>query len=854
MGKLVPAQKERLTLGFLTYYEDGDYHNQMMSGIFAAARKNGANIIHFSGFGRNAGDGKFNQGIQTSLAMIREMKLDGLMFLGWIQNFKETFLKDILDLHIPLFSLGSFYETIPNIYVDGEACFRELLVHLATVHGCRKIAYIAPVHWDKRVKAYQEVMRELGIEESGLFIDATELEHYGVDMVQRGSKAVSILLDNRKTHFDAIASSYNDETLSLIQELKKRGYSVPDDVKVIGYEDDDSSKYAEIPVTTIYYPCWELGFFGCERFIQILATQNSRVPFSTVISGKVILRRSCGCHSNFINFDMAELLNDQKATNPWSEKRDFKGIIDKMHQAFPAPGFDLDHLLRSFFADFEAKTSSQFLTALEEQLLVYYPQHQEVSGVENVISFFYQQLQDWIADQKPEILWVEAIFRQAGTVISKQEALLMGRQKIINRTLNDKLNKINQELMTAFQIRKVMNALESNLPGIQVPSCYLYLYDPVKASMETARLAFQYLDNRRIEPEAATPRFLKNVMQLLPHNRIFSLLAYPLSVDEECLGLVFFEPGPLDERIYFTLAVLLSTALEEALLVEKLENTNRELKAAERELVDKAHKAGMADIATGTLHNIGNVLNSINTSIHVLKDMVRDSPLRDFERANDILSQNMDQIDNFIIQDPRGKKLLKFYLKLEQPFHQLHQLMNGHLDRLVERINLVNEIIRAQQDYAGARAVVETLDITDIIEDALKLQSSMLQKYKIQVITEIHPVPKRVLQRTKLLHILVNVFNNARDAMKETPEDQRTLTIRLHADEHTIYLQICDTGHGIPPEFLNSIFGQGFTTKSDGHGFGLHSCANYMTEMGGKIRAESQGPGRGATFILEFTL
>ena len=211
----------------------------------------------------------------------------------------------------------------------------------------------------------------------------------------------------------------------------------------------------------------------------------------------------------------------------------------------------------------------------------------------------------------------------------------------------------------------------------------------------------------------------------------------------------------------------------------------------------------------------------------------------------------MDNLENFIGNDPKGKKLMQFYLKLESPFMELQNQILYHLNRINEKVNIINEIIIAQQNYAGAKPVFEEIDIEELIEDALKMQSASMEKYNIRIIKKYQPVPRAYVQKIKLLHVLINLFNNAKDAMQDTPREKRQLILRINHDGDNIYIRVTDTGHGIPPHLLSNIFTNGFTTKKDGHGFGLHISANYMNEMGGKIWAESPGADQGATFVLQ---
>lgn len=167
-------------------------------------------------------------------------------------------------------------------------------------------------------------------------------------------------------------------------------------------------------------------------------------------------------------------------------------------------------------------------------------------------------------------------------------------------------------------------------------------------------------------------------------------------------------------------------------------------------------------------------------------------------------------------------------------------------------MNLIQEVITAQQNYASIEGIIEELDIAIVIEDALKLHTEMLNNYQIQIVKEFQVTPKVSAERVKLFHILLNIISNALNAMVETPEPERMLKFTFGIHKRGKFLRITDNGCGIPAPLLQKIFDNGYTTKNHGSALGLHSCAGYMAEMNGKIWAESDGPGKGTTFVLQF--
>lgn len=157
-----------------------------------------------------------------------------------------------------------------------------------------------------------------------------------------------------------------------------------------------------------------------------------------------------------------------------------------------------------------------------------------------------------------------------------------------------------------------------------------------------------------------------------------------------------------------------------------------------------------------------------------------------------------------------------------------------------------------QQNYATMVSTAEPLDPAGLMEDALQMNADALGRHAVQVVREFEAGPRIMAEKSKVIQILVNLISNAKYACVEGPASRRVMTLRIEsAGDDRVRLIVRDNGMGIAPENLTRIFGHGFTTKPTGHGFGLHSAANAATEMKGSLRAESGGPGQGATFILE---
>ncbi|SHF66594.1 Two component regulator propeller [Fodinibius roseus] len=281
-----------------------------------------------------------------------------------------------------------------------------------------------------------------------------------------------------------------------------------------------------------------------------------------------------------------------------------------------------------------------------------------------------------------------------------------------------------------------------------------------------------------------------------------------------------------------------------------LKEALKELRETRSQLVEKAHKAGMADIATGVLHNVGNILNSVNTSVSMIRETSKKSKLANLYEANNLLEKHMDQIEEFILETPKGKKLLSYYLKLEEPLRKEQKEILDQSRRLNKKIDLISDVITAQQNYAGSAMEADQMSLEEMIDDALSLQSATIERHKLTVRKEINSVDPIIAHRTQLIHILINIFKNAKEAIIKKAPPEKMISIKVWQQQDEVFLSVSDNGGGIKEENMDKIFTQGFTTKKSGHGFGLHSCANYMRSMGGQIKVESEE--EGATFTLIF--
>jgi two-component system NtrC family sensor kinase len=284
------------------------------------------------------------------------------------------------------------------------------------------------------------------------------------------------------------------------------------------------------------------------------------------------------------------------------------------------------------------------------------------------------------------------------------------------------------------------------------------------------------------------------------------------------------------------------------------QRARRELTEAQHRLLEISRQAGMAEVATSVLHNVGNVLNSVGVSAEIVEGKVRQTRADGLKRVAGLLHEHAADLPGFFARDPRGAALPDYLLKLADHLGEPNQGILQELAGLRKNVEHIKEIVAMQQRHARGSGVWETLTVEELVEDALRINAAGFSRHDVTLVREFFPVPPIITDRHKMLQILVNLVNNAKYALAKVAGEKR-LIVRVTRDgDNAVKIEVIDNGIGIAPENLTRIFRHGFTTKKEGHGFGLHSGALAATELGGRLTAHSDGVGHGAVFSLELPL
>ena len=443
-----------------------------------------------------------------------------------------------------------------------------------------------------------------------------------------------------------------------------------------------------------------------------------------------------------------------------------------------------------------------------------------------------------------------------------------------NEELSLVLSKLGQELFNASTLESashIIARVADELWGWDAFS--LYLYAPETDAVYPV-LECDMIDGHRTnvtsprlidKPSKTTRRVLEKGAELTlkegmdPDSKPYgdksrpslSIMRVPLRMGDKSTGTLAIHsyiPQAYchkDLNILQNLSDYCSGAFERIWSEERLRTLHRQLLATSRQ-------AGMAEVATSVLHNVGNVLNSVNISATLIGEKVRKSKAANLSKAVALMQAHQGDLGEYITNDPKGRELPGYLSSLATRLAEEQTQILQEIATLTRDIGHIKEIVVMQQSYARVSGMPEELDVHDLVEDAIRMNAESTTRHNVKVVRDYSGALPATVDKHKVLQTLVNLIRNAIDALDAGAPPEKTITLRVAANpQNRVHISVSDNGVGIPPENLVRIFEHGFTTRKNGHGFGLHSGALSAQEMGGSLKAHSEGRGKGATFVLE---
>lgn len=275
---------------------------------------------------------------------------------------------------------------------------------------------------------------------------------------------------------------------------------------------------------------------------------------------------------------------------------------------------------------------------------------------------------------------------------------------------------------------------------------------------------------------------------------------------------------------------------------------------ARQRLLEQSYRSGVAENASGVLHNLGNAITPVGVKLGSLREALRQAPVEEIDLAAAELADPA--------MDPQRRADMLAFLELAaKELGSLTRRTAEDLDAISTQVDHVQLILVDQQRFSRAEVVLEPVAVAGLLEETIGLLPEPIRNaVAVEIRAGLKQVPPVRAVRVALQQVLTNVLINAAEAADPQGERPQPVRVRIDAEEDRhngapmLHLRFTDDGAGIPAENLPRIFERGFSTKSRGSGMGLHWCANTIIALGGRIFAESDGPGRGTCVHIEIPM
>lgn len=813
--KALPRQ--RATLGFLLASLHTGASLDLWPGLLDAAERLDVNLICFPG-GRLQASVGYERQRNLIYNLAGEACLDGLVTwsssLGGAVGQQEVQAFHHRYQDLPMVSLGQFMEGLPTVSVDSYQGMRALLGHLINVHGYHRLAFIRgpEEHYyaQERYRAYLDTLQAHNLP----FIP---------ELVTRplrweaGAEAINLLLDERGlkpgVDFQAIVTVSDLLAVWALRSLQGRGYQIPGDVAVTGFNNSIEERLATPPLTTVDLPFYNQG----AKAIEVLYAQLGRqsVPALITLPSNLVVRQSCGCPSEAVALAARSLPDSIRDTTDHRSRAECRAkCLAEMVGCLETGSDDLrswmETILDAAESDLADPGSHRLPAVLEDILDRSMRVGQDIPSWQDVLSMMRSHL---LPDSLPEQrACAEAIFSQARVVISEGAQRAQAYRQWQSERQAENLRETNRALLTSFEFEPLTDVLVERLPELGIPSVYIALYDQPAGSLDYAHLILAYTERGRVALEPGGLRFATRQLippELLPHHRRYSLVVEPLYFQDKSFGYVLFEIGPHNGDIYELLRSNLSSALQGARLFQEIQQARA---AAEK-----------ADRIKSRL--LANVSHELRTPLNIIIGC----------------TQNLLQSDQN--PPPPGSAL-----------HNDLQFIQNHAEHQLRVINDLLDLSRAEIDELDLS--FELIDPRPLLLEAFYSIANHAANPELEWRIE---VPERLplvrADPVRLRQVLLNLLSNAG---KFTERGGVVLGAEVAPPD--IHFWVSDTGWGISPEQQERIF-EPFVTVEPAHdrhitggiGLGLSITRHIVALHGGKMSLESE-PGKGSTFHIHIPL
>ncbi len=581
--QVTPTRQKRLTLGVLIESFWDGYQGAIWRGVVDLAREHNLNVICFNGgrLGYTAADRLENQR-NALFDLVSASQVDGLVVVGsaLLGTAAPEQLRAFCQRYqpLPVVNIGIALDGVPSILVDGESGLYDEIKHLIEVHGYRRLAFIRGPQNNKeaeqRYGVYTQVLAEFGLPlDPDLVAPGNFAESAGVEAV-RG------WLD-RGVNLQAIVAANDHMAIGALEELQARGLRVPDDVAVAGFDDWGVTVKLIHRMTTVRQPTYALGRSAAAAVLKQIETGQPPEPI--VLPTELVVRQSCGCKSAAASLAATGLVEPSRQKFDAFLNKQRAYIVTELARTSGLTEKSAGQLLDSFALELKGEGNGLFLQKIDDALGQALATNSDVTTWQNIISVLRRQLLPALVNDSTRLALADDLWQQGRVAIGEGILRVQAYQEVQLEQQSQLLRDIDRSLITTFDVAGLMDILAVELPLLGIPSSYLALYEDSTTPTGWARLVLAYHEGGHLPLEASGQRF--SSLDLIPDNvrppnRPTSYVAQPLYFQEDQIGFALFETGPIDGHIYEELRWGISSALQGARLVQRVEERAVQLQAA----------------------------------------------------------------------------------------------------------------------------------------------------------------------------------------------------------------------------------------------------------------------------------
>lgn len=807
--------------GFGNYQEValGGYHQTIWSGIAQVVEEYNANVVGFVGGHLNSPIG-FQRCWNVIYDLAGPANLDGLIMLAaTMQNYvavEEMARFCSRYASLPIISIALELEGITSITIDNFVGLHGLMAHLIDDHHYQRLVFIrGPEHnseADVRFRAYAEALKDHSIPFNPDLVVPGDFSSVA------GIEAVKLLLDQRKVDFDAIVAGNDNMAMGAYQELTRRGFNVPADVAITGFDDKPGARTFTTPLTTIRQPLVEQGQQAVRMLLEYL---RHGVPLENlVLETTPVIRESCGCISPSASDQtlLTPCVPVDNSENALAEQRD---VVLADIQKVIGPCFSnvpllfVEQLVDAFFDGLQGGSASHFLPLFSRLLRTSTMNLSHADPDTGIMTKWQEML---------SILRKKALpYKQPSATVDIDGLLYQGCvliTEVAERTHSNLRGHAAASIMMQFEVMRDVNAaadiqqiidtLARSLPKLGIRTCALALYEGKPIPPPYSRLLMACHDGQRLELELEGRLFPSEQLippGVLPGHRLPFLIIHPLTAHDVHFGFILMEIVPVRQMIYNAYEELLEQvglALYRALLQQQIEQSNQQLQQRAAELGEA--NTQLEQFAYVASHDLQEPLRMVTSYLQLIE-----------KRYKDKLDADAEEFIGYAVDGAARMK------------------------------RMINDLLA----YSRVTTHSQPLELTsceDLLAQALSNLEIAIRDNNTLITHD--PLPAVKVDGTQLLAVFQNLIGNA---VKFHADKQSCIHVSAERGRNEWLFSVQDNGIGIAPEHSERIFAI-FSrlhppAKYPGSGIGLAICKKVVERHGGRIWFESQ-PGEGTTFFF----